>query len=146
MAKKKHSEGVNGASKAIQKAVGGGIEKKKVAIRTDIPIDHVFPEGQQAIYSNQFAVQHENGVYHLMFFQIHPPLALGNHEEKSQKLREIKTVQAPCVARILIAGEMLPKIIEVLIDNLKTQQALISNQVDLVDVSSSSPKNRKELT
>lgn len=114
--------------------------KNKIAVRTDIPIEYVVPTEQKALFANHFTVQHENGVYHLMFFQINPPLVIGTHEQKAELLREIPNVQAVCTARIVVAEQLMPKIIGALLENHGTRQAAAAGELEVVDVSSISLK------
>jgi hypothetical protein len=127
--------GVNGLVKP-KKTVAEPPAAKKIAQRTDIPIEHVLPDGQQAIYANNFAIQHENGIYHLMFFQVNPPLAVGTHEEKAKILRSVRSVKGVCAARIVVGAEVLPGIIRAMVENLQTQQAMAAGQVEIINVNS----------
>ena len=112
----------------------------KIATRSGIPFEYVIPIEQKAIFANHFAIQHENGVHHLMFFQVNPPLLLGSHEEKAKLLRDLESVQAVCTARIVVSEELMPKILQALLENNATLQAAESGQLDLVDVSSPARK------
>ena len=114
--------------------------KRKLAIRSGIPIEHIAPPEQRALFANHFAVQHENGMYHLMFFQINPPLTIGTHEEKAAILRDIQSVQAVCTARIVVTDTLMPKIIGALVENHGTLQAAAAGELEILDVSSTNLK------
>jgi hypothetical protein len=131
MKKKQPIRLINGAH-SVKKA------KRKLTIKTAIPIEHVLPIDQKVIFANHFAVQNDNGVYHLIFFQITPPLIIGSDEAKAKMLGDLNSVQAVCTARIVVANEFMPKIIQALVENHGTMQAAAVGNVEIVDVRSTS--------
>ena len=130
MAKKK--PGVNGHSnKSAEKKVP--TQKKKVATK-QLRINRTFPSGQQGMFSNQFAVQHDESAFYLLFFQLHPPLIIGDDEQSHKELAALTEVNAECVARVIVPPQMVPAIIKVLGENFQKREAIASGSVELIDL------------
>jgi hypothetical protein len=84
-----------------------------------VPIEFSFPESLQSRYSNNFLVQHSDGEFIISFFEVLPPVVLGEPQQVIEQLRQIKSVRADCVARIIVPSEKMPDLIRVLQDNLE---------------------------
>lgn len=84
-----------------------------------LPIEWHIPDDIQARYATNMVAQHLEHEFLISFFDIWPPILLGSPEEIAEKLKEVKSVRASCVARIVIAEEKLPDFIRVLQDNLR---------------------------
>ena len=75
-----------------------------------------------------------------MFFQINPPLLSGSQSEKADALRAVSSLDAIQTARIVVSGQLLPKIIDALVENLQTQTAREKGEIEIIDVSSETPQ------
>ena len=89
-------------------------EKKQLEM-VMVPLEHVFPEGQEAIFANALVVQHDGPEFHLLFFQTHPPLRLG--DDSLERLKELESVKTRCVARVVVSSSRVPGIIDALSEN-----------------------------
>jgi len=86
-----------------------------------VPIVHAFRRDLATVFANHFVVQHDNSVFRLMFFEVHPPLILGDEEDKKKAIEQLKSIEARCVARIIIPAEQMPKVVEALVSNIQKQ-------------------------
>lgn len=77
------------------------------------------PEGQLAQFSNFAAVQHDGHEFHLLFFEVHPPLLVGSDQERKRKLSEQKSIDAHCVSRIVMSASRIPSLITALKNTYK---------------------------
>lgn len=100
-------------------------EKKKKKsgelIVTDLvfPLDWNVPEKLEAKYATNMVVQRLENEYLISFFEVKPPILLGDPESILEKAKSIKSIQANCVAQIIIAAEKMPSFVTALQDNLK---------------------------
>ncbi len=83
-----------------------------------VPIEWHVPEDLISRYANNIVVQHTEDEFIISFFEARPPLLLGPSEEIKAKLEQIKSIRAECVARIIVAAEKMPSVIEALQGNL----------------------------
>jgi hypothetical protein len=83
-----------------------------------VPLEWYVPEDLVSRYATNLVVQHSEHEFVISFFEIHPPLLLGTPEEIEAKLKQIESVQAHCVARIIVAAERMPEFLQVLQHNL----------------------------
>lgn len=146
MAKKKASR-VNGspvrkkvvakkvaATKVAKKKAAKKPARKKVEVKK-LRIERKFPEGQRAIFSNNFVVQHDEATFNLLFFHLNQPLVLAEDQESLRKeLDKLESVDAECVARIVVPANLMPGIINALQDNFAKQQARTSGNVGQFDI------------
>lgn len=90
--------------------------------KTDIPgdeveitIDRIIPEGMRSTFANHIVVHNSgHGEFHISFFEIDHPMILGSPEETAAKMREIGSVRADCVARIVVSRDRVPAFIAAL--------------------------------
>lgn len=90
--------------------------------RLIVPIEWHVPANLISRYANNVVVQHGRNEFIISFFEILPPLILGSDEEKKAQLEKISSVQAECVARIILSPEQVEEIIRVLQDTLEKYQ------------------------
>jgi hypothetical protein len=100
-------------------------EGKQQAIQ--LPIEWHYPQGLTGRYATHLVVQASEHEFHVSFFEIKPPLLLGTPEEIERQAKELKTVRAECVARVIVAKERMQDFIQVLQRNLEKQ---LSKQQD----------------
>lgn len=80
----------------------------------NIPIDWNIPENMPRPYASNVFVQAGRYEAIISFFQSHLPLLTGTSEENQAKLEQIKSIEAECVAQVIVNPELIPKIIEAL--------------------------------
>lgn len=76
-----------------------------------VPIEWHYPEGLIGRYANQMLVQFSESECHLSFFEIKPPVVLGDPQEARDS---IKSVRAECVGRIVLALVRVPEFLKTL--------------------------------
>lgn len=84
----------------------------------ELPIKWHIPEDLKCQYASNMVVQHTDHEFTISFFNITPPLILGEYEQVKQELGKMENVQADCVGRIIVAASRMPKFVEALQDNL----------------------------
>lgn len=84
-----------------------------------VRIEYVFPENQNAAFANHALVQNEGHEVYISFFDIRPPILTGTQEEKQKQLDELDSVQATCVARIVMSTGRIQGLIGALDDQLQ---------------------------
>ncbi len=84
-----------------------------------VPIEWHFPEGVSAKYATNITVQRTEHEYIVSFFEIYPPLIVGDSPaDVAKQVENIKSVAAECIARIIIAADRFPEFLSVLQANL----------------------------
>jgi hypothetical protein len=91
-------------------------QSKEGPARLALPIEWFFPEGQIGRYANQVLVQNAQHECHVSFFEVRPPVLLGEPDEVREQTKNLKSVRAECVARIIVAKDFIPEIIKALQD------------------------------
>jgi len=84
----------------------------------ELKINHVFPESTKTIYSNQMVVQHSpDGEFYIYFFEVKPPFIFGDPSEIEAQFKALSSINAECVAKIVVRAEKLPPFIAALAQN-----------------------------
>jgi hypothetical protein len=82
-----------------------------------LPIEWYYPEDIISRYATNMVVQHTEHEFIISFFEIQPPVVLGEIEAREAQLDKIESVRANCIARVIVAPERLAEFIQVLQDN-----------------------------
>lgn len=83
-----------------------------------VSIEWHIPGGIVTRYATNMVVQHSEQEFILSFFELLPPIILGTPQEL-EKLETMSSVQAECIARIIVSAGRMPKFIEVLQQTLE---------------------------
>lgn len=83
-----------------------------------IPIEWHCSDKIESKYATNLIVQRAEHEFIISFFEILPPILLGPPEEQSAHLRELDSVRAECVARVIVAADKMPDFVRALHDNL----------------------------
>ncbi|MFN8376696.1 MAG: hypothetical protein U0694_27965 [Anaerolineae bacterium] len=84
------------------------MEDPKREVR-EIPVEWVIPTGIISRYATNLVVQFTGNEFILHFFEAHPPFTLN-----PEALDELKSIPAECVARVIVAANRMPELLEVL--------------------------------
>lgn len=88
-----------------------------------LPLEWYFPEDIKTGYASNFIVQHTDKEFYLSFFDTPPPIILGSPKQRQEQVKKIESVRAQAVARIVIAAERMPQLMEILQENWEKFQA-----------------------
>lgn len=103
--REKHKTSKNGSKTAFQEG-------------KPVKIDYVFPDGRKSTFVNHATISHtEEGEFHVCFYEIAHPMIMGDEGAIAKALSELDSVQAECVAKLVISAERLPKMIGALATN-----------------------------
>jgi Protein of unknown function (DUF3467) len=89
-----------------------------------LSVDWHFPEGLQSRYANNMLVQTGQQEFVISFFEMQLPTLLGSPEENQAKLKEMGTIKAECVSKIIVS----PEVVQGFIDALQTELDKFSSQ------------------
>lgn len=76
-----------------------------------IPMVHHWPDGAITRLANQFTMQVSEDLCYLSFFEATPPLLLGTPEEIQAKAKEITSIRAEGIARIVVTRTKMQEIL-----------------------------------
>jgi hypothetical protein len=83
--------------------------------RVELPIEWHVPENIIRRYASNVVIQHGEHEFTISFFEIKEPLLLGIAKEK---LDELESVRAECVAQIVVHPARMQQFIDVMQKNL----------------------------
>lgn len=86
-------------------------------INHEIPLEWIIPPGVETKFVNNIIVQNYDGEHFISFFEIRPPLLIGEPAEVAKKIEGISSIQAVCVARVAMSHSQLKSLIEALQSN-----------------------------
>ena len=79
----------------------------------EVPINWSYPEDLKTNFVTNLVVQHTDQEFILSFFETLPPLLLGE-----VKKEDLKSVNAKCVARVVVTPKRMEEFINVMQSNL----------------------------
>lgn len=92
---------------------------KSIKERVELPIHWNVPDDIVARYSTNMVVQRLDNEFLISFFEVKPPIILGDPDAIKDGLKSLKSIQANCVAQIIVAHDKLPSFINALQKNYK---------------------------
>jgi hypothetical protein len=88
-----------------------------------IPVKRGGFPAKDTVFANDIVIQHMGDHFIVSFFQIMPPLIIGDtQEERDKTLSQISEIEAQCVGRIVLTPEGLQELIEHADQNYKNWQ------------------------
>jgi hypothetical protein len=130
MAKKKPDENGKTKKTASKKTPSPA---KTIAKKT-LRIKRSFPVGQQPVFSNHLAVQHDGATFYLLFFHIRQPLIIGDDEASHKELAALTELNAECVAQVVVPPQLIPAIIKALAENFQKREAVAAGSIEVIDL------------
>lgn len=88
-----------------------------------LPLEWLVDEDTPCRYATNLVVQHTEHEFTISFFRASPPILLGSVDEIKEQLKNVQSIPAQCVARVVVAGSRMPEFVQVLQDNLETYLA-----------------------
>lgn len=84
-----------------------------------LPLEWDVPEGIVARYATNMVVQRAENEFIISFFEVKPPLILGNPDQIAEQAKKLKSIRAICVAQIIVAADKMPSFVEALQKTIK---------------------------
>jgi len=91
-----------------------------------VPIQWSVGDFTPTYYATNMVAQVTDHEYIISFFELYPPLLVGTPEEVSEQATGMNNVTANCLARIVIAADRMPGIVDAL-------QSIVSRANELSD-------------
>ena len=79
-----------------------------------VPIEWQIPEDLTPRYATNFVIQNTGHEFVLSFFEVRPPIILGNPEEKRAQLEKLGSVSAKCIAQIVLSPTRMAEFVRLL--------------------------------
>lgn len=103
-----------------------------------VKVNYIIPEGIRSLFANHVVVQNSGqGEFHLSFFEVEHPIMLGSTEEQLDARQSLKSVDAKCVAKIVLTKDRIEGVIGALVKNYSRT---IENVIDAETVSNDKGK------
>lgn len=71
------------------------------------PMEWQIPEDVESKYATHLNIQSTDQEFVINFFEAHPPIITGTEEQKKTQLEELSSVEATCVARIIVTPQRM---------------------------------------
>jgi len=105
-------------------------EEQKAFFKT-LKLNHVYPEDLKSYYVDNVVVQHKPDRFILSFFEVFEPPILGEtEEERKREVESLESIEAKCVARLIVTPNRMQEFIDVLNQNMSKYQILIEKLFD----------------
>jgi hypothetical protein len=92
----------------------------KQTLKVEIPIKRVFPEDLKTYFIEHMLCQGGDEHFTLSFFEVWQPPTYGQSpEEIRNELTKVGSVDAKCVARLVVTPKLLRKMIQAMNENLE---------------------------
>lgn len=92
-------------------------------------IKHTFPDELQSHFVNNVTVQHEPEYFVLQFFELWPPMIIGEtDEEKLEALKKINQIEAKCVTRLVLTPAKMREVVDLMMQNLSNYEAVVGSE------------------
>jgi len=91
-------------------------------------INRIVPNDMRSVFANHFVIRHLSGGFYLYFFEMEPPLILGDEPDEM----ELDRIDAYCVAKIAVTQETMGSMIAAMAENFakKQQKEASSNKAN----------------
>ena len=107
--------------------------KSEIGDTINIPLNWHIPDEIISRYATNMTVQQGENEFIISFFEVIPPIILGDPEARAKKFMELEEINAECVARVIIAADKLPSFIEAMQSNINTYKARVSSEEEKGD-------------
>jgi hypothetical protein len=85
----------------------------------------VYPDDLKSYFVDHMLVQHQPDRFVLSFFEVWIPPIMGSEEQQEEHLDKLESVDAKCVARLVVTPEKMRDILRALSDNMDKYEKLV---------------------
>lgn len=91
-----------------------------------LKIKRHFPEDLKTYFVSNIAIQHDPTAFFISFFEILPPLVVGDTEEETKRmLTSLDHVDATCVSRIILTPDKMREFLAAMRENYQKYEDLL---------------------
>lgn len=95
-------------------------------------LDRIYPDDLQSHFVSNIVVQHQHDAFILSFFEVWPPAVLGeSEEEKREVLESLDSVEARCVARLVVTPSRMREFVTVVTENIENYERMMKLESEL---------------
>jgi hypothetical protein len=84
-----------------------------------VPLEWNVSNDIVARYATNMVVQRLENEFLITFFEVKPPILLGEPDQIAKRVKELKSIQANCVAQVIVAADKMPSFVKALETNLQ---------------------------
>jgi hypothetical protein len=95
-----------------------------------LPVEWVVNGDTSSGYATNMIVQHTNHEFIISFFEIKPPLLIGEESEQRQQAAILGGIKAQCIAQITVHADRMPQFLQALNTNY---EQFLENRSDAED-------------
>jgi hypothetical protein len=94
-----------------------------------IKLNFIFPENLETKFVNHVVVQHQKDFFTLAFFETVLPLVIGaSEEERKAEFDKIDSIDAKCLARLIITPEKMNELVTALQENKDNRLKMVESE------------------
>jgi len=97
----------------------------------ELPIEWIVPDDMVSRYATNMVVQSTEHEFIISFFEMKPPLIVGDQAKISERVSELTSLPAVCIARIIVASDKMPEFVDALKRNLQSHQGNMETESKL---------------
>jgi hypothetical protein len=97
-------------------------------VSKELSIEWYVPADLVSRHATNIVAQYAEGEYIISFFEIVPPMVLGEPEERLKQIEQLASVRAQCVARIVVPMHKMESFIGVLVQTFTNVTSNMSEQ------------------
>mgnify|MGYP001592478786 CR=1 FL=1 len=102
-----------------------GQDDTEQVVRKQLKIVRKYPDGLQSYFVDNIVVQHQPDRFILTFFEVWPPAVVGDPAEQKAELDSIDSVEAKCVARLVLTPKTMRQLAKLVAENLANYEKLM---------------------
>ncbi len=91
-----------------------------------LPLEWNVPDDLVARYATNMVVQRAENEFLISFFEVKPPIILGEPEQIVAQVKNLKSMKAKCVAQIIVAADKMPDFVKAFTDNLNQSMTFVA--------------------
>jgi hypothetical protein len=92
----------------------------------EIKVERNYPDDLRSYFVSNIVIQHQPDFFILSFFELWPPAIVADtEEEKKIMVDSLTTVEAKCVARIVLTPARMKELQELIAQNLSSYAELL---------------------
>jgi hypothetical protein len=96
------------------------IEISNIGAEASVEIKRIFPDNLQSHFVQNVVAQAQLDCFILSFFELWPPVIITDtEEEEHQAIQALTSIDAKCVARIVLTPAKMQETIDVLTENMR---------------------------
>lgn len=93
-----------------------------------LPMEWRVPDNLESKFATHLTIQNSDQEFIINFFEAHPPVITGTEEQKKAQLEELSSIEATCVARIVVTPQRMRDFLDTMEKNFEKFMSRVQAQ------------------